>query len=437
MSSSRAESYRTRYLALRSVLHDRNTGLDTFPMLLDRLRAQLDQRRRLGVLHLEIEQLEVVESLYGWQELDRILRHVAEVLRVWSDELPDGSSVALDAVAGERFGVFVPEQPRGEEVDGTYLSGLRRELRDRLAEVFSGDAFASLSPTLDFRVGHAFLSLNPFYRFERRVYGALDEARTFDRQRRDRREKTWGDELRRTIEDGAIRPVFQPVVDLQSRDILGHEAFARGPKDSPFEMPNAMFALSKRIGLIADLDRVCCETALRAVAALPEQGKLFLNVLPFCLETVAVEERFEQLLDSVGLARGDIVLEFSERFADEPDGAFAERIARVKARGFGVALDDIGTGYGSQAILEDVRPDYLKLDGSLVRGIDGNLIKQELLSTLIRIAERIDAVVIAEGVETAGEARTLAEAGTRYGQGYLFAAPAPAGRVQRAREGDA
>jgi EAL domain-containing protein (putative c-di-GMP-specific phosphodiesterase class I) len=121
-----------------------------------------------------------------------------------------------------------------------------------------------------------------------------------------------------------------------------------------------------------------------------------------------------------------LVLEFSERSADaDPDG-FVEALERLKESGFAVALDDIGTGYASQTILERIQPDFLKLDVSLVRNIHENLIKQELLSSLIRIAGRLGSTVIAEGVESQEEVTALLEAGARYGQGYLFAVPAPA-----------
>jgi len=86
----------------------------------------------------------------------------------------------------------------------------------------------------------------------------------------------------------------------------------------------------------------------------------------------------------------------------------------------------VGIGFASQAILERVRPDYLKIDVSLVHEIDRQLIKQELLASVVRIAERIGAGVIAEGVERDEEARTLRDAGARFGQGRLFAEPAPA-----------
>jgi EAL domain-containing protein (putative c-di-GMP-specific phosphodiesterase class I) len=161
---------------------------------------------------------------------------------------------------------------------------------------------------------------------------------------------------------------------------------------------------------------------------------LFLNVLPRGLDDVAWQEiTLPELMRAVPLDPWDLVLEFSERAANGDPEAFLASLARLKKQGFAVALDDVGTGFGSQTILDRARPDYLKLDVSLVRNIDEHLIKQELLHSLIRIAARIDAAVIAEGVETEAEASTLREAGARYGQGYLFAEPASARAVSDER----
>jgi EAL domain-containing protein (putative c-di-GMP-specific phosphodiesterase class I) len=417
--------YRREYLKLRSVLFDRTTGLPAFPVLFDRLRAQLEDRRRYGVVHLEITNLELVESLYGWQVFDRVLGRVAaELSEAVGAELPEGTLLGLSGVAGDRFAAFVPEKPGGGEVDRAYLSDLGRALTERLVGAFAEEGFAGLSPELGFRSGHALLSQNPFYRFERRVYAALDEARVYDAQRESRRELSWGDELQEIIRDCAVETLFQPVVDLHSRAVLGYEALTRGPKDSPLEMPSVMFAMSDRCGVAADLDRICRETALRAAAEVAERGKLFLNVLPLGLDELQwSESRLPELMRSLSLDPADLVLEFSERTANGESGTFVAGVERLKQHGFGVALDDVGTGYGSQAILESAQPDYLKLDGSLVRDIHEHLIKQELLHSLIRIAEQIDASVIAEGVESEAEAATLREAGTQYGQGYLFARP--------------
>ncbi len=431
--------YRRACLSYRSVLFDRTTNLPAFPLLLERLRGMLDDRKAIGVLHLEIDHLTLVESLYGWQVFERVLSRVSsEMTDALGAELPGGTLLSLSGVAGDRFIAFVPHGADGEDIDGSYLAELSQELTGRLEAAFEGESFVGLSPRLEFRVGHALLSQNPFYRFERRVYAAIEEARARSEQRERARELAWGDELQQIIRKAAVDTVFQPVVDLQSGEVLGYEAFSRGPKNSPLETPRAMFAMSNRIGVSCDLDSICRDAALRASADVAEPGKIFLNVLPENVDELGGKgSKLLALLHALSLDAGDVVLEFSERAAEEDPDAFISKLGHLKEIGFQVALDDVGTGFASQAILESVRPDYLKLDVSLVRNINDNLIKQELLHSLIRIAGRIDAAVIAEGIETEEEVATLLEAGTRYGQGYLFALPAPAGELPTFRTGGA
>lgn len=417
--------YRARYLKLKSVLHDRATGFPAVPVLLERLRTQLDDRRALGVLHIGIENLSVVESLYGWQVLDRVLSRVAlEVRESCGEELPAETLVAINAVAGDSFAGFVLQRTDGREVDETYLRRAGEALRGRLTAALGGEEFAGLGPRLNVRVGQAMLSRNPFYRFERRVYAALSEAASEDGERRQRRERDQTQELEKIIQETRLETVFQPVVDLRDGAVLGYEALARGPVGTSFEKPQAMFRASRDAGVSVELDRTCRQAALDAVRKLVVPGKVFLNTLPQGLaDDRDQQDELLHALHDVALAPRDLVLEFSEREAQPNPEAFAERLGRLKARGFGIALDDVGTGYASQAVLERLRPEFLKFDGSLVRDIDSNLIKQELIQSLIRIAARVGASVVAEGVETALEAQALIDAGAQFGQGYLFGAP--------------
>jgi len=423
---TRREQYRLDCLKYRSVLIDRTTALPTFPLLFDALRTALDQRHRLGVLHIECVNLGIVESLYGWQVFDRILSHAANSLResIGSD-LPENSMLSMEGVAGARFVLFVLEQPDHAEVNSGYLKTVSRRICRRMDAAFSGPEFSGMSPELFFRVGQAMLSEDPFYRFERRVYGALDEAGRFNAQRERRREESWGEELQRIVREGAIDTVFQPVVDLNTRTIVGHEALARGPRDSLFEMPRAMFSLSSKIGIAQDLDRVCRDAALRASARLMQKGKLFINVLPGGMAASEQDAtRLTELMRAASLERSDVVLEFSERCAEQDPQGFIASLEKARADGFGVALDDVGTGPGYRDLIDRGRPDFLKLDGSLVRHIESSMIKQEMLATVVGLADDIGATVIAEGVENQAEAETMARIGARYGQGYYFAAPA-------------
>ncbi len=224
--------------------------------------------------------------------------------------------------------------------------------------------------------------------------------------------------------------MFQPIVDLRTHDVLGHEALSRGPAGTPLENPREMFRASVDAGISGELDRTCRSAALGAMRSLATPGKVFLNALSHGLADDEVQQlELLETLHQVALAPADLVLEFSEREAQQDPEDFAARLGRLKKQGFAIALDDIGTGYASQPVLEQVRPDFLKLDTSLVRGIEANLIKQELIASLIRLSGHIGSSVIAEGVETDGEAQTLIGAGAQFGQGHLFAPPASPGTI--------
>jgi EAL domain-containing protein (putative c-di-GMP-specific phosphodiesterase class I)/GGDEF domain-containing protein len=413
-------------LLLASVLHDRVTGLPAFALLVDELRAALEERRCLGVLHFELAGLDVVESLYGWQVFDRVVARAAGVLRdAVGRELPKGTLLGINAVAGERFAAFLGDDGRGGAVTAPMLARSARAAAERLdRELGLCQELAGLALPLEVRAGHALLSPDPFYRFERRVAAAIEHARAAPERRRKRRERSVASELERILREAAIRTLFQPVVDLRSHAVLGYEALARGPGGGPLEMPRALFLAGERLGVTLDLDRTCRDAALRAVgeAAIAPAETLFLNVVPQSFGSGSGDAA--RALDLLARVPGRVVVEFPERAADaDPDG-FLEAVRSARASGLGVALDDVGTGWSSQALVERVRPDFVKVDSSLVRGIERNLIKQEILRSVVRIANSLGASIVAEGIEARDEADVALAAGAQYGQGFLYARPA-------------
>lgn len=421
------ERYRIGYLKLRTLLWDRTTELPAFPSLIDRLRTALDERHHLGLIQLEIAELDLVESIYGWQVFDRVMARVAGTLRRLLDsELPPGSLLALERVAGERFLVFVPQDPRGRDPEPKWLAERGRRLVGLINAVLAGDDLDGIAPRLRARAGHALILPSPFYRFERCIYGALREAEEQAGSQDRRRDLAWRGELERIVGEGAIEMHFQPIVDLHTGEPLGYEALARGPEDSLFSAPRAMFDLSRRLGLAAELDRLCCEKALLASRRLPHGGLTFVNVLLDSLDDGEWRDgRLASLVASLALEPAALVFELSEREAEPDPVAWLERARRVAGAGFTLALDDVGSGRSARAALAELRPAWIKLDGSLVRGLDTNLIKQEVVHDLVEAARASGARVIAEGVQSEAEARCLRAAGVRWGQGLLYAPPAP------------
>ncbi len=416
--------YRADYLRLKNAIHDRTTALPAYPALLQIVRTFLEKHRTVGVIHIRPVALDKVESLYGWQVFDGLVARAAEVVRrAIDEELPEGTRAGVDRVAGGEFILFVPHKPSGEDVDARFIEALAAALRERLEHAFDVDEFSGLNPPISFRAGHALLSINPFFRFERCVYAAVEQARSREHRREVRRVRSMSDELRRIIAESAVHVLFQPVVELESGRVVGYEALARGPKDSAFEAPSAMFSASTRAGLSGELDRVCREAALRDSARFEGGGELFVNVLPGSLDDTSWLAAQPPTSGQDYRERWRLVLEVSERALDGNGERFAGSVEAIRAAGFSLALDDVGTGYGSIAMLERMRPDYLKVDASIVRGIERNLIKREVLSSLLLIAERIGARVVAEGVETEQELAALRDVGAQLGQGYLFAGP--------------
>ena len=124
-------------LKLRSAVYDRTTGLPTYPLLFDRLHDELEHRRHLGVAHIEIANLELVESLYGWQVFDRILARLSDVLQgAIGGVLPPQTLLGINGVAGDRFVAFIIETDRGTEADNDYLTGVDESLRAMLDSAF-------------------------------------------------------------------------------------------------------------------------------------------------------------------------------------------------------------------------------------------------------------------------------------------------------------
>ena len=142
------------------------------------------------------------------------------------------------------------------------------------------------------------------------------------------------------------------------------------------------------------------------------------------------DDAFYHFFENAGVPPENVVLEITERSAIGNLAVFEATLRHFREHGSGVAVDDAGAGYASLNTIARLKPDFLKFDMALVRDIDQDRIKQELLVTVQDLARRVNARVIAEGIETPGEFATLARMGVELGQGYFFARPKPPGEIE-------
>lgn len=224
-----------------------------------------------------------------------------------------------------------------------------------------------------------------------------------------------------TIDSGAFHPVFQPVVDLVTRRPIGYEALTRFDDGS---RPDLFFAEARRCGLEERLEVATLGAALAASSVLPAGLFVSLNVSP---GLIIAGEKLESILAS---RTRPIVLEITEH--ETIDDYEALRAAFVAlGPGMRLAVDDAGAGIANFHHLVELRPDVVKIDIGLVRGVNTDVTRQALIVALLHFAAATDCQVVAEGIETEPERVVLKELEVQFGQGYLFGRPAVAAAWSR------
>lgn len=232
-----------------------------------------------------------------------------------------------------------------------------------------------------------------------------------------------------TYESWSLSVVFQPIVELASRQVLGHEVLGRaydhraGVAGPP---PDVLLEEAHARGELLELDRRFRAAAIRTIASLesPERWLWFLNVDTRVFDANAHTAGFTRTtLAEHGVPDLRVVIELSER-----DPVLdAERLARLvpdyARQGFPIALDDLGAGHASLNRLIELRPDIAKLDKRIIHKLHVDPMRMALVRAMVQFARETGLVLIAEGIESAAELQALERLGVAYGQGYFLGRP--------------
>ncbi|MDI4647515.1 EAL domain-containing protein [Cohnella hashimotonis] len=233
-------------------------------------------------------------------------------------------------------------------------------------------------------------------------------------------------ELERLLENQALRSVYQPIVDIRERRPLGYEALSRPMDTDVFNGPLPLFEFAERAGKDYALDRLARERAISGSAGLAKEQKLFLNLSPRIIDAPQFAPwKTLALLESHGLTPAQVVFEITERSSIRDFGSVQRVLAHYRSQGYKIAIDDVGAGYSSLLSIVELRPDYIKVDRSIVSGLHADTFKEHMLGTLVEAADRMGIALIAEGVETQQELDKLISMGVHYAQGYLLGRPGP------------
>ncbi len=230
--------------------------------------------------------------------------------------------------------------------------------------------------------------------------------------------------LGQILAHGDLHSLFQPIVSVAERRILGYEALTRGPSNSPLHSPLTLFAAARQTGMLSELELACRKSACRRFSEQRLDGLLFLNVSPdSLLDANHQPGRTLKLLQTYGISPSRVVIELTEQSPTDDFYLLDTALHHYRDMGFSIALDDLGAGYSSLRLWSELRPDYVKIDRHFIDGIHRDAVKREFVGSILQMAKASRAKVIAEGIELEEELAVLCEMGVDLLQGYLLCRP--------------
>ncbi|TFW14818.1 GGDEF domain-containing protein [Duganella callida] len=223
-----------------------------------------------------------------------------------------------------------------------------------------------------------------------------------------------------------LSALFQPIVHMQTGEIIAYEGLIRGPSDSPLHSPLNLFKAARANGLTVQVEHLCRRVVLERFAELELPGKLFLNVSPdSLLQRDARHGETLEYIHRIGINPDRVIIELTENQPTYDYALMREAVLHYRKMGFQIAIDDLGEGFSSLRLWSELRPEYVKIDMHFIQGINQDPVKLQFVRSIQEIAEKSNTRVIAEGMETQAELLVLRDVGVAYGQGYHLGRPHP------------
>lgn len=422
----RSASRQLHYMAY----HDPLTGLANRRLLRERAEQALSLARRhgrtIGLLYLDLARFKAVNDSLGHSAGDELLKQVSHRLK---QGLRDSDS--LVRLGGDEFAILLSEVRRKDDaadVAQRVLENLRSSfwLEGQPVHI-EGNLGITLYPqdgtTFEELMKHADIAM-----FRAKADGAgfrfyLPELEVYTRDR-----LLLETHLREALAQQQLLLYYQPVLDVDSKKIVGVEALVRWPHSRRgLLLPDDFIPLAEESDLIVDLDRWMIATAARQArtwAAQGWEGWIAVNISARSLGTPELPEYVGQTLENAGLVRGRLMLEITEGVAMRDPELTIRLLTQLNALGVSFVIDDFGLGYSSLGYLKRFPVYQLKVDRSFVQGIGIDQRDERLVEAVITLARGLGIRVVAEGVERADQLEWLRKQGCRLVQGFVAGYPA-------------
>lgn len=409
-------------------LHDPLTGLLNRRGFLERTRAQVASQAPCALMLLDLDQFKDINDLRGHHQGDRLLQQVSKVLK---GELRQSDIIAR--LGGDEFGILLP----GADLESVNhaarrcctalhrLPPLDEDLNVAITTSIGVVLFPDHGDNIDELLANADIALYQAKAQGRNAWHLFDgdnihRARIHERV-------FWDRQIRQLIRDRRVEMHYQPILDLQSREVTHHEALLRG-RDEHNQLLHTghLIAAAEQSGIIHRVDEQVIVQVFEHLSLLQQQGlrtRVAINLSGRSFNNPDLVAHVEHSLQEFVVDPASIIFEITETAALADIDASIQVMESLRALGCQFALDDFGVGFSSLYYLKKLPLDYLKIDGSFVRNLLHDSEHQVLIRALVDVARAFNLLTVAEFVEDASVLELLAELGVNYAQGYHIEKP--------------
>ena len=415
-------------------LHDTLTGLPNRTLLIERIELALNRVKRsedyhFAVLFLDLDRFKIINDSLGHLAGDRLLVAVAQKLQT----ILRSTDLAA-RLGGDEFVVLL------EDIEGIKeaVSITKRIFAKLQTPIVLQEREVYTTPSIGIVLGNdSYVQASDLLRdADLAMYRAKSKGKAryeiFDTQMHDR---VLGrlhieNDLRRAVENQEFVLYYQPIINLNTKNLVGFEALSRWQHPTQgLKFPTEFITVAEETGLIAAIDSWGLRTACNQMAAWQKAFPNFVNprvsVNLSCqdLQRQDLLKNVDRILQQTGLNGHFLNLEITESMLiDDIDRTIA-LLSQLKTRGIQISIDDFGTGYSSLSYLHNLPINTLKVDRSFVSEMEQDHRKAQIVETIIALGNQLEIDTIAEGIETSRQLETLKNLGCKFGQGYLFSQP--------------
>ncbi len=427
LEQSSLEMQRLYEAARADSLRDALTGLGNHRAFQEELERELEWYNRhqvpVSLLLIDLDDLKLINDSEGHAAGDKLLTEFGHLINLsvrYSDR--------AFRIGGDEFAILMPHTDREGALN------IARRLQAKTDQPPSGSrripfsggisACPELATTRAQLYTQADAALYWCKRHGRATVDVFHPAR--DRGASAEVTNEVAAQIARVVNERLLRPVYQPIVDLATGRVIGFEGLIRPAPESGFADPSSMFVAADNVGRTVELDQACLQSVISGARQMPVDQLLTVNVSPRTVEAPQfTADSLLVILARYGIAPQRVVVELTEREKVEDILRLQTNLNALQRAGMRIAADDVGAGNAGLRLLSQFRFDIVKIDLSLVQEGAERASSRAVLRSLRDLAGRWGAAIIAEGLETVSQLRTVRELGMTAGQGYLLGRPMP------------